>query len=241
MPRSGSTPVSLLLGNYFQQHFDATNLMEFFHAGLPLPKLQSESWEAKALIADPSLIGNASQFPGAIQEVRSKKLRLLLTSKRQFVLKIFPMQLDEDSVISLRQKFRIIALERDLWKTFVSYCISRATGLWYKEQALEIPDQSVYVEQAFVQDFFESYFSFEMMKRRLKLETIQFEDFEQFGASYILKKLSYEAPIDISAVHLTVVQNGLKREARIANIDQVRVLFSETLQSTNRILDEVKY
>jgi len=250
MPRSGSTPVSKVLGHYFESIHKYTYLEEYFNSDF-----LGDRWDGDKITVDLLEWQDvSSRFLLPIQErVRQgkEKLQHLLIStseekNHKYSLKMFPyfdFQLSTEYEKLASKSHVIFIARKDVFDHLLSYLLSFSTLKFYDPMGLKFEKRSVEAKESDFRKFLVdlAIFTFRMREQR-RPRVVFYEDFLQGGPQKILFSLGFKRKLDWSSIPIPMRQNSGDKLSLFLNSDKIISWYqSSCLHETNPIDSTGKY
>lgn len=201
-PRSGSTPIALILGRYFEWKYQL--------------KFLGEAWNPSSGHLFENQIGELSFNPqptgpkifsmyNSDLESREKTMKLLKKHHGEYFLKILPNALTPDWFPDhdprwFLDNFSFLVLKRNnLFEQCLSFMTSECIKIWYSKEPFSIKPHSLEAQKRDFDTFENIILAFEAQLRLLPLKKeIFYEDFCNKGPEDFLNFLGYcDFPLDL--------------------------------------------
>ncbi len=232
VPRSGSTPIGQLLGQYLFQNEQIPYLSEVFNLKYSLhanPKIEVDPW---------FFIPPNNQEMDRIWQVNPKYLldeidrryNAIISLKKTYSIKITLPHPGVERLLDLRNVFDPIFLfKKDKWDHFLGYLLAFTLDHFYEDQPLVAGREKVVVaNRALAENFAKGLKELlDLYNRIEEPKLIFYEDFVACGPSAILQNMGWNQGYDLSKVDLKKRQIHGSKEKLIENIEEVRTWYNQ--------------
>ncbi len=229
MPRSGTTPIYLILAEYLKQTKNTQRLHEYFN-------LYNASYEKINGVIVEYVHQNFSSKKRLCPDLEAKiiglRIGLIDECPEKYFLKVVSSQLVPSLMTWLEQRYDWIFVERkNLREHFLSFAISVLSGVWYsKSGGIQIPEKSLVLKSSTVDNFKNCYFNYLIAKKKIRPKHIlHYEDFEDnMTASAVLPALGIDmAGVDLRTMYTTSRQNEGDKMRYFSNPKEVENFISD--------------
>lgn len=229
MPRSGSSPVAQLIGEYLRQHEGKYYGGEFLnpYAGYPELRDGKISFRKDQIHPTPKTNFKLQVFPELEQIELNRRWKLVFEHYQQIFFKFGAPELNPHTRSWMGETFEILKLvRRNRLEHYLSFMVSTTSKLFYKEGGLGIPVRSLRADRSFAVRFHrlerEHLHVFYPDARR-----IYFEDFLDLGPVDFLRSLGLTKPFDLAQLRLPDIQNPPDKLSLFQNPDELLAWFHE--------------
>ncbi len=208
IPRSGSTPISEILGHYFWHCFNYNYLPEYLsynQTGVSynngLISLDSNSWKhAKDFYRGMKI----EEF----QRIQRARIQYLKKSKHRYFFKVFPFQAGSHRKWLLENSKLIFLYRENLFEHLLSYLISETTYRYYEPDGLKLSEDELVAEYETFFRFLRLVSEFKNLRRQYpKHPIICFEKDFAKKPWELMEQLGFNRTIDWSELRLPTKQN----------------------------------
>ncbi len=230
-PRSGSTPIAQLIGEYLRQHEGKYYAAEFLNPFFGYP----QTVDGRLKFRDEEITPTSKNmikiklFPELEMWEFKRRWELLFQHHAELFFKFTPLEIDVQKAAWVSEHFEVLKLvRRDRMQHYLSFMVSVTSRQWYKKEGLRIAAGSLVGEQVHA----DAFFNFERQQKLFfeSARVIYYEDFVAQGPAAFLKSLGLEKPFDESQLLLPVVQNPADKLALFRNPAELLGWFREPLK-----------
>ena len=230
--RSGSTPIFILLAEYFRQTSAATGLGEFFSTSVGSYDLVNgkinalRHFDIDSGVLRPYIHGNRKTMTG----VRLQRYEMLEKAEGNYFFKFFSDQLLSTHEKWLQEKYTWLFLERkNLFEQCLSYLIMSLTKEYYRQNEKRLKPGIFKARKADFDYFAGLIWNYQLYKLKVKpKQIIYYEDFCTLHRTDFLSGIGLDTKVDLSQIKVTVPPEGPEKQELFTNLKEIKLWYQKS-------------
>jgi hypothetical protein len=228
MPRSGSTPISKILGYYLEQNYGYTYLEEYFNRDFIGARMRNHKIEVDLRLWRDRSVGSKITIPQLIAQSKQRLQRLSLSASKhdhKYSLKMFPyfeLQIFPEYRNLTNISHVIFIARENVFEHLLSYLLSFSTMKFYTPDGLSFENESVEAKE---DDFRKFNLDVEIFSHRIKKHhsprIVYYEDFLKHGPEGVVRAAGFKRNLDWGLLPMPPRQNVSDKLSLFSNPDEV--------------------